>query len=382
VSSVQVLHVSHAVNTGLAHCVADYVEYQAKHGAHVTVACPGGRLATLTGARGADVVTWKAARGPGLGMLAEAQQFRRIFEDVRPDVVHLHCAKAGLIGRAVLRGRVPTVFSPHAWSFQAVDGAMRRLVLGWERYALRWTDVVICVSAAERDTGIAHGLRGRMEVLPNAVLPTAVEPIRARPRPEVRAAFGLRPGVPVAVCTARLARQKGQDVLIDAWPAVRAAVHGAQLVLVGDGVTRPALEAAVEQTGAEGVHFTGPVDRETALSWLHASDAVVCPSRWEGMSLVPLEAMALGRPVVATAVDGMAESVPPGTGWIVPPEDPEALAGAIVTVFSDQEAARAAADAGRRRATVTGSGEESSARLLDLYGELLRGRRPPATVGS
>ncbi|GAA3397432.1 glycosyltransferase family 4 protein [Cryptosporangium minutisporangium] len=380
-SSVQVLHVSHAVNTGLAHCVADYVEYQAKHGVHVTVACPGGRLAALAGARGADVVTWRAARGPGVGMLAEASAFRRIFEEVRPDVVHLHCAKAGLIGRSVLRGRVPTVFSPHAWSFQAVDGALRHAVLGWERYSMRWTDVVICVSAAERDTGIAHGLQGRMEVLPNAVLPTAVEPIRARPRPEVREALGVEPGVPVAVCTARLARQKGQDVLIDAWPAVRAAVPGARLVLVGDGPTRSALEAAAQQAGAEGVHFTGPVDRPIALSWLYASDVVVCPSRWEGMSLVPLEAMALGRPVVVTAVDGMAESVPPGTGWIVPPEDPEALAGAVVTVFSDQETARAAADAGRRRAALT-IGDDSSARLLDLYGELLRGRRPQAEVST
>jgi glycosyltransferase involved in cell wall biosynthesis len=275
------------------------------------------------------------------------------------------------------------VFSPHAWSFLAVDGAMRRAVLGWERFALRWTDVVTCVSAAERDTGVAHGLRGRMEVLPNAVLPGAVEPIRARPRPAVREALGLAPGVPIAVCTARLARQKGQDVLVDAWPTVRAALPGARLVLVGDGPARPALEAAISSTGAEGVSFTGPVDRDTALSWLYASDVVVCPSRWEGMSLVPLEAMALGRPVVATAVDGMAESVPPGTGWIVPPEDPGALAGAIVTVFTDHELARAAADAGRRRVTsAAGTGEDSSARLLDLYGELLRGRRPPATVGS
>ncbi|MFI5955354.1 glycosyltransferase family 4 protein [Cryptosporangium sp. NPDC051539] len=362
---------SHAVNTGLAHCVGDYVEYQAKHGVHVTVACPGGRLAALAGARGADVVTWRAVRGPGPGMLAEAQQLRRILDDVRPDVVHLHCAKAGLIGRSVLRGRVPTVFSPHAWSFQAVDGALRRAVLAWERYALRWTDVVVCVSAAERDTGVAHGLRGRMEVLPNAVLPASVEPVRARPRPAVREELGLDPGTPVAVCAARLARQKGQDVLIDAWPAVRAAVPGARLVLVGDGVARPALETAVRRAGAEGVDFTGPVDRSIALSWMYASDVVVCPSRWEGMSLVPLEAMALGRPLVVTAVDGMAEAVPPGTGWIVPPEDPEALAGAVVAVLSDTEAARAAADAGRRRASLT-IGDDSAARLLDLYGEVLQ----------
>ena len=378
-SSVQILHVSHAVNTGLAHCVAGYVDYQAKHGAHVTVACPGGRLAALAGTRGAHVVSWRAGRGPGPGALAEARQFQRIFDDVRPDVVHLHCAKAGLVGRLVLRGRVPTVFSPHAWSFQAVDGVLRRAVLGWERTAMRWTDVVVCVSGAERDTGIAHGVRGRMEVLPNAVLPAAVEPIRRQSRQSVRAALGLRPGVPLAVCSARLVRQKGQDVLVSAWPAVRAAVPAAQVALVGDGVARAALESAAAKAGVEGVTFVGSVDRPTALNWLYAADVVVCPSRWEGMSLVPLEAMALGRPLVVTAVDGMAEAVPPGTGWIVPPEDPEALAGAVVAALTDQEAARSAADAGRRRAAGV-SGDDSAMRLFDLYGELVRDRRPPARV--
>jgi glycosyltransferase involved in cell wall biosynthesis len=370
VRQVRILHVSHAVNTGLAQCVADYVDHQVGHGAQVTVASPGGRLGRLAAARSADTVDWTAARGPGLGMAAEAIRLRRIVRTVAPDVIHLHCAKAGLIGRLAVRGRIPTVFSPHAWSFLAVEGAFRRLVLGWERAALRWTDAVSCVSAAERDTGLAHGLSGRLEVLPNVVGVAAVEPVRAEPSAATRVGLGVDPTVPLAVCSARLVRQKGQDVLVAAWPAVRAAVPGAELVLVGAGPTRSGLAALA----GDGVRLVGAVERETSLRWLHAADVVVCPSRWEGMSLVALEAMALGRPLVVTAVDGMAEAVPPGTGWIVPPEDGAALAAAVVAALADPVAARAVGDAGRRHA-LAASPDRSAARLLDLYLELVAARR-------
>jgi glycosyltransferase involved in cell wall biosynthesis len=369
VRQIRILHVSHAVNTGLAQCVADYVDHQVGHGARVTVASPGGRLGALAAARGADTVRWVAARGPGVGMLREAAGLRRIVRRVAPDVVHLHCAKAGLLGRLAVRGRIPTVFSPHAWSFLAVDGAFRRLVLGWERTALRWTDVVACVSAAERDTGIANGLAGRLDVLPNRIDAAALEPVRSRPRAVTRAGLDVDPTVPLVVCSARLVRQKGQDVLLAAWPAVRAAIPGAELVLVGDGPARPALAAVV----VEGARLVGAVERETSLRWLHAADVVACPSRWEGMSLVALEAMALGRPLVVTAVDGMAEAVPPGTGWIVPPEDTAALAAALVAALSDPVAARTVGEAGRQHALAASPGA-SAARLFDLYLELAAAR--------
>ena len=83
--------------------------------------------------------------------------------------VHLHSSKAGLAGRLALRCRVPTLFQPHAWSFDAVDGLARRGALAWERWATRWAAAVVCVSAAERDSGIRLGVRARYEVVPNGV---------------------------------------------------------------------------------------------------------------------------------------------------------------------------------------------------------------------
>jgi glycosyltransferase involved in cell wall biosynthesis len=335
----------------------------------VTVACPGGRLGALAQDRGAEVVEWRAVRQPGIGAVAEWARLRRIIAEVQPDVVHLHCAKAGLIGRLVLRGRVPTVFSPHAWSFFAVDGLMRRAVLGWERFATRWTSAAVCVSAAERESGVAAGIGGRLVVLPNEVSPSSVDAVRALTREEVRAQLGV--ATPLAVCAARLARQKGQDVLVDAWETVRAAVPDAELVLVGDGPDRAALQAAA----GPGVRFAGTADRDASLRWLHAADVVVCPSRWEGMSLVPLEAMALGRPLVVTDVDGMTEVVPPSVARLVAPEDVTSLGHAIAAVLIDPDGAEKAGRIGREHALTVGAGERSADQLLALYGELAaRGR--------
>ncbi|NEA48622.1 glycosyltransferase, partial [Streptomyces sp. SID10815] len=72
--------------------------------------------------------------------------------EVRPDLVHAHSAKAGLAGRLAVRGRIPTVFQPHAWSFEAVGGATAALALRWERWGTRWAARTVCVSEAERAT--------------------------------------------------------------------------------------------------------------------------------------------------------------------------------------------------------------------------------------
>jgi glycosyltransferase involved in cell wall biosynthesis len=296
-------------------------------------------------------------------VIAEALRLRRIVAEVKPDVVHLHCAKAGLAGRLVLRGRIPTVFSPHAWSFFAVRGLMRRLVLGWERFASRWTAASVCVSAAEAESGTSAGIGGRLVVLPNEVSPSAADVYRAQARTTIRTGLGIDASVPLAVCAARLVRQKGQDVLVAAWASVRAAVPDAQVVLVGDGPDRASLEALA----TDGVRFAGAADRDEAMRWMYAADVVVCPSRWEGMSLVPLEAMALGRPLVVTDVDGMAEVVAAAT---VPVDDAGALAEAIAGLLADPEAAEKAGRAGREHVESGGASHGSADKLLALYTEL------------
>ncbi len=155
---------------------------------------------------------------------------------------------------------------------------------------------------------------------------------------------------------------------------MRAALPDAQLVLVGDGPDRAMLEAAA----GPGVRFVGAADRDVSLRWMHAADVVVCPSRWEGMSLVPLEAMALGRPLVVTDVDGMAEVVPPGAARLVAPEDVTSLGHAVTAVLVDSEGAAHAARIGREYALTVGAGDRSAEQLMALYGELTHRTPVPA----
>ncbi|NAZ87567.1 glycosyltransferase [Kineococcus sp. T90] len=359
---------SQPTTEGVARCVVDLVRHQAAEGWEVLLACPpGGDLATEAASAGAEVLPWSARRSPGPSVTGEAVRLRRAVREARPDVVHLHSAKAGLVGRAVLRGRVPTVYQPHAWSFLAVEGPVRAAALEWERRTLRWADRVLCVSRAELQQGLDADLAldGRAVVVPNGVDTARFAP---GDRGAVRAELGLGDG-PLAVCVGRLSRQKGQDVLLQAWSAVRSALPDAQLVLVGDGPERERLQARAPA----GVRFAG---RGEALPWYTAADCVVLASRWEGMALVPLEAGACARSVVVTDVAGAREAVPAAArSAVVPPEDPVALAQALAHRLGDRSRADAEGQLARRHVVDHHDVASTTAQVVEVYRGVRRGVR-------
>jgi phosphatidyl-myo-inositol dimannoside synthase len=263
--------------------------------------------------------------------------------------------------RAVVVAAHPHL-APVAWACRLVSGApyvvwchgyetwgrLRRSV----RIALGQANLVLAPSAfSARATERAAGLSpGRVTVLPHC-LPT-----------EVPLAPGGGPKVPRVLTVARLDPRnsyKGLDTLINAFPRIRASVPEAQLVVVGDGPDRPHLEAAARGLGLDGiVTFRGRVgDRE--LAELYASAAVFAlPARaslgphpeGEGFGLVFCEAQAAGLPVVAGSAGPAPEVVENGvSGLLVDPEDPRAVADAIVALLSDPTRARAMGKAGARR---------------------------------
>ncbi|MEU3788971.1 glycosyltransferase family 4 protein [Streptomyces fructofermentans] len=365
----RVLHVSQPVDGGVARVVTDLVRAQLAAGAEVTVACPAdGGLAPAAGALGCDVRHWRATRSPGPLLAREVRDLRRVLREVSPDLVHAHSAKAGLVARLAVRGRLPTVFQPHAWSFEAVGGATRLLALNWERAGARWASRMVCVSEAERRTGRRSGIGGRWSVVPNGVDTDRFSPVPAHVgRSGIALLDGTAPAAPLVVCVGRLCRQKGQDVLVEAWHEVTRRVPSARLVLVGDGPDAPALRAAAPSS----VLFAGSV--ADVVPWYRAADLVVLPSRWEGMALAPLEAMACGRPVVVTDVDGARESLPPGQGprCLVPPERPDALAGAVADLLLDPPLRESLGRQGRRYVTTTHDVRHMTGAVLDVYRELL-----------
>lgn len=243
-----------------------------------------------------------------------------------------------------------------------------------ERLAMeRWYHAVIANSDAVRDQVVraAPGIRPeRVHLVRNGV----TVPV-AQPAP-LRAELGLPEGAPVAVAVGTWEPRKGFADLLAAAPRMSAGLH---LALVGGG--DPARGAALRSTaaglGVAGrVHFLG--HRHDVPALLAAADLVVLPSRSEGLSVAMLEAMAAGRPIVATDIGGVRDALGArdgraAAGWIVPPRDPEALAAAVSTVLGavrggSPEVARATAEARWRMHE-----RFSEERMLDGYEAVLRG---------
>lgn len=370
-----VLHLVQPVEGGVARVVTDLVAAQVRAGLRPVVACPpDGPLAAGASTAGARVWAWPAERAPGPRLGREVLSARRLIRTCAPDVVHAHSAKAGLAGRLAVRGRVPTVFQPHAWSFEALEGRAAGLATAWERFGARWSDRILCVSESERQAGQRAGITARWSVIHNGIDLGRFRPPGAGAAVAARASLaplaGVPPEVPLVVCVGRLSRQKGQDVLLRAWRA--AATGGARLVLVGEGPYGEELR----RTAPPGVLFTGA--STDVRPWIHAADLLVLPSRWEGMALAPLEAMACGTPVLLTDVDGARESLPPGhlPHCLVPPEDPAALAAALTTLLGDPALRTELGRTGQSRTRAVFDVTRTAGAVLRLYEELVGQSRP------
>jgi glycosyltransferase involved in cell wall biosynthesis len=215
-----------------------------------------------------------------------------------------------------------------------------QIVLG--RFTAFVADLVLAPSAAtaeeiRRDYGVAE-----VGVLPNVTGGLELEPAPGR---REAAAEGY------LLFVGRLRIRKGVEVLLEALRAIRERQAGARLLLAGDGEHRRALERkAAELALGPAAVFLGRCDPSEVRGLLAGAAALVVPSTYEGMPLVVLEAMACGVPVVASRVSGIPEVVEDGvTGWLVPPEDPEALAVALGEALAAPEDARRRGEAGRRR---------------------------------
>ena len=365
------VHVTEPVDGGVARCVVEYVRDQVRRGWAVTVVSPPepSFISELeaVGARHVDlpVPPRLADDRPGRPRPSELLRGGRVIARAvareKPDVVHLHSSWAGLAGRLTLRGRAPTLFQPHGWSFDAVAPRLRSPARLWERFASRWTTGIVCVSEGERNRGADAGIVARWHVVPNGIDVATAQPATVAERDAARTALGIPPQNRVALCVGRLSAVKGQDVLLDAWASVASTVPDALLLLAGDGPDRAELEAR----RLERVRFLG---RPTDLPAVYAAaDLLVIPSRSEGMSITMLEAMARGRCIVSTDVGGAREAIGTESGTVVPVEGASALAAALVLRLADRELAEREGTAARRRVETSFDIGRATEALADVY---------------
>lgn len=369
----RILHVARPLDGGIPRIVARLAADQVSRGWDVVVACPPeSELTERARDAGATVVPWPASRAPGPSTPGETRRLARIIRDRDPHLVHLHAAKAGLAGRLALRGRRPTLFQPQDWSFNLSQGAISRASRGWEAFAVRWTDVVVCVSDGEQRLGEAAGVRGRYEIVPNGIDAEHYAFSDASDRALAREELGIAPDAKLVVLGGRLCRQKGQDLLLAVWPDVLARVPDAQLVLVGDGEDREALEAAA----GPGVRFAGAV--ADMRDWLRAASVVTMPSRSEGASILLLEAMATGRSVVATDVAGMREALGADAGAVAGPTVDAAFVDALSARLENPGLAADEGLNARRVVTDSFSLDATHDTMAQLYAQVLsRSGQPP-----
>jgi glycosyltransferase involved in cell wall biosynthesis len=211
----------------------------------------------------------------------------------------------------------PVVYQPHAWSFDAFDNRhLRALAKTWERLADNRTDVLAANCDDEIEEGRTLGLRSPGHALGVPVDLAYFHPISVSRRSEYREFIGLG-DQRVLLCLARLARQKGQDLLVTGWEDDP--LPNTVLLLVGPGDPTPLQALAPTQWGRS-IRWVG--EQDDVRPWLWASDLLVLPSRYETVAVVVAEAMASGTPVVATSVNGAAMAItdgplPPG-GVVVP----------------------------------------------------------------
>jgi glycosyltransferase involved in cell wall biosynthesis len=255
------------------------------------------------------------------------------------------------------------------------DGLPARLVYGLlERICVRRADLLLCASpdllTQMRDRGAAAAEQFDVPARP-APAPTAADV--ATTRADLGAA-----GRPVVLAVARLAPQKGLDVLIEAAARWHDRDPRPLTVIAGDGPLAGDLRVRARQAGAD-VALLGARDDVPAL--LAVADVVVVPSRWEARALVIQEAMRSGRPIVATRVGGTPELTGADGALLVPPDDATALADAVMTVLDDASLAARLSSAARERSAALPTEQDAVRAALAIYARLAVSRPAKRDAG-
>jgi len=309
--------------------------------------------------------------------LVSYRRIKRALRELRPDVVHTHSAKAGILGRAAAHAlKTPAiVHGVHGAPFYPYQNPIvRSFYRACERWAASRCHAFVSVADAMTDLMVAAGVAPR-EKFVTIYSGMEVEPFlqSERHRDRVRGELGYRPEDVVIGKVARLFHLKGHDDLIQAAAQVVRREPNARFLLVGDGLLAGPLRRRIAATGLDPYfQFTGLVPPERIPLLLAAMDIVVHTSLREGLARVLPQALIAGKPVVSYDIDGAREVViPDETGYLVPPRNVAGIEEALARLAADPGLRRRLGMEGRRRFTELFRHERMTAQLRDLYQRLL-----------
>ncbi|HET9871162.1 MAG TPA: NAD-dependent epimerase/dehydratase family protein [Propionibacteriaceae bacterium] len=356
--------------------------------------------AQLRTAQGYDVVHVPA--GPAqplpkdelLGHMPDFGRFLRgSWQQDRPDVVHAHFWMSGVAAvEAAGPLGIPVVQTFHALGsvkrrHQGSDDTSPSARIRLETELAQSVSRVLATCSDEVAELVRLGVpEDRVSVVPCGVDLDAFVP-RSRPEANEPAEGSSRPTARV-VTLGRLVPRKGFDTVIEAvaqLPAVELLIAGGgPPAEAGTDLERSRLLEVADRCGVgDRVRLVGQVQRADVPALLRSADVVVCAPWYEPFGIVPLEAMACGVPVVATSVGGFLDTVVDRvTGLLVPPRDPEALAGALRTVLGSPQTRRAMGTAGRRRAEQRYSWTQVAADTVTVYRQVLASAGGPVSAAA
>ena len=304
---------------------------------------------------------------------------KRMLQQYKPDIVHTHSSKAGILGRrAAYALGIPCVHGIHGASFHFGQPAV--LFNAYkiaERMANRWCQHFITVCDAMSQQYLAAGI-GTPDKFTTIFSGMEVDHFLnpARSRVDVRQSLGLQDSHVVVGKIARLFNLKGHEYLIEAAPKIVAAVPDVRFLLVGDGSLTQQCQERINELGlTEYFVFAGLVPPEQVAEYIGGMDLVVHTSVWEGLARVLPQALICGKPIVSYDIDGAPEvCINNETGFLVPPRSVDELATAIAKLASDKELREQFGRTGRERFAPQFRHQYMTERVREVYAKVLAAR--------
>lgn len=303
---------------------------------------------------------------------------RAWMEREKPDIVHTHSSKAGILGRvAARRAGVPIIIhTVHGMSFNRTQNPwIQRAYRDLEAYCARFTDKIITVADAMIDQTVRAGVAPADKCV---TIYSGMETEHFDPARYDRQAIRMRLGIPadavVVGTVARMFTNKGYEQLIPAMPKIVEAAPNVRFLWIGDGPHREQYLQQVTQMGLrDRVYLTGLVPPEGVAEWLSAADMLAHASQWEGLPRVVVQALLLEKPAVAFDVDGTPEVViTDRTGVLVRLNDIEGLAAGVARLANDRGLRRQLGRQGRELCVKRFDWRTMVEQIEGVYGGLAR----------
>jgi glycosyltransferase involved in cell wall biosynthesis len=313
-------------------------------------------------------------------------QIKKLLTEIKPDIVHTHSAKAGILGRfaafqlKIKNPKLKIIHSVHGLSFHEYQNPLlNKFYIAVEKAAAKKTDAFICVADAMTQKSLAAGI-GRPEQYTTAY--SAIEeepflnPITNQARSDFRKKYNIPQNAIVLVTIARLFHLKGHQYIIESAKELAGRFENAIWLFVGDGILKDQLQNQIASLGLTGkFRFTGLLPVEKMPLVIQSSDILVHCSLREGLARVLPQAMLCGKPAISFDIDGANEVVNPDTGRLVEPKNVQDLIEECAELIANENLRTKLGLAGREFVKEKFSPKAMVDKIEEVYKKLLKTKK-------